>query len=51
VDNNLTVTDMKGSEEEESSDKELKCIIIRMMNEMNEDMNKKISEFKEVTNS
>jgi hypothetical protein len=32
--NKLAVTEIKGSEEEESPDKELKGMIIRMINEM-----------------
>jgi hypothetical protein len=34
--NNLTVVDTKDSEEDESSDKELKIVIITMINEIKE---------------
>jgi hypothetical protein len=43
--NNHTVTDTKDSKEEERSDKELKNMIIRMINEMKVDIYKKMNEF------
>jgi hypothetical protein len=48
--NNPTVTDTEDSEEEQSSDRELRSIFIRMFNEIKKDMNKNLNGFKEDTN-
>jgi hypothetical protein len=48
--NNPTVTDTEDSEEEQSSDRELRSIFIRMFNEIKKDMNQNLNGFKEDTN-
>lgn len=49
--NNLTETDTEQSEEEESPQKDLKSTIIKMINQMKEDMYEKLNEFKENANN
>jgi hypothetical protein len=49
--NNSTIMDNSDNEMDEIPDKELKPMIIRMSNEIKEDINKCLNKFQEKTNS